>query len=402
MLFWTTVKVAIRGMAANLLRSVLAMLGIIIGVAAVIAMLALGAGAQQQVIAGLTAMGTNLLVVRPGQARELGVRAGERRSLTVEDAEAIVREVPGVRRVAPVVSTFAQLKYFNRNTNCTVTGTSASYLPIRNFTLARGRVFTEQEAAQLARVALLGPVAAEKLFGKDPQPGEVFKLKGMNFLAIGILSAKGDQGWFNPDDQAIIPYTTAMKCVQGVNHLREINVQLEDGADNAQVIAAIAKLLRQRHRLPPDAEDDFHIRNQAELLEMATSYTRTFTIMLGGIAGISLLVGGIGIMNTMLVTVAERTREIGIRKAIGARDCDILVQFLVESMLLTGLGGSAGVALGIGIAFLIEYLSSYITLVGNGSVLLAFGVSVAVGIFFGLYPALRAARLDPIEALRYE
>ncbi len=402
MLLWTIIKVAIRGMVANLLRSVLAMLGIIIGVAAVIAMLALGAGAQQQVIAGLTAMGTNLLVVRPGQAMGHGVRAGERQNLTVEDAEAIARQVPGVKRVAPVVSSFAQLKYFNRNTNCMVTGASASYLPIRNFAVARGSVFTAQEEAQMARVALLGPVAAEKLFGKDPQPGEVFKLKGMNFLAIGILAAKGDQGWFNPDDQAIIPYTTAMKCVQGVNHLREIDVQIEEGAENDAVIAAISKLLRQRHRLPPEADDDFNIRNQAELLEMVTSYTQTFTIMLGGIAGISLLVGGIGIMNIMLVTVAERTREIGIRKAIGARERDILAQFLVEAMILTGLGGAAGVALGIGAAFLIGYLSTYTTLVGSGSVFLAFSVSVAVGIFFGLYPAVRAARLDPIEALRYE
>ncbi|MHC4913864.1 MAG: ABC transporter permease [Planctomycetota bacterium] len=403
MLFWTIVKVALKTLLANKLRSFLAMLGIIIGVGAVISMLALAAGARSQVMSRITSMGTNLLVIRPGQRRRRGVRSGSYQNLKLEDAEAIVREVPGVAEVAPVVMGGAQLKYYGRNTSCSVVGTSITYFPIRSFEVEKGRCFTEVESERLARVAVLGPATADALFGESDPLGEIFKLKGINFRVIGVLKSKGDQGWFNPDDQALVPYSTAMKQLFGTDHLREIDIRAEDGADLDAVVAGTTALLRRRHRLAPEEDDDFHIRNQAELLEMASTVLRTFTILLGSIAGISLLVGGIGIMNIMLVTVAERTREIGVRKAIGARDRDILGQFLFESILLSGLGGVLGIGFGVGIARLISWASKdFITVVEPLSVILALSVSAAVGIFFGFYPALRASWLDPIEALRYE
>jgi len=402
MLFWTIIKVALRTLWANKLRSFLAMLGIIIGVGAVISMLALAAGARRQVMARITSMGTNLLVIRPGQHRRGGVRSGSRRTLKPEDALAIVEEVPGVAEVAPVVMSSAQLKYYNKNASASVVGTTITYFPIRGFEVEKGRAFTEVEAERMSRVAVLGPVTAENLFGKSDPLGESIKLKGINFRVVGVLKSKGDQGWFNPDDQVIIPYSTAMKQVLGVDYLREIDIQAQEDADLDAVVADTTRLLRKRHRIQPGAEDDFNIRNQAELLEMASTATLTFTILLGGIAGISLLVGGIGIMNIMLVTVTERTREIGVRKAIGARDRDILRQFLFESILLSGLGGLLGVGLGMAISWVFSKASPVAPIVEPQSILLALSVSASVGIFFGFYPAIRAARLDPIEALRYE
>mgnify|MGYP001087921827 CR=1 FL=1 len=403
MLFWTIIKVALKTLLSNKLRSVLAMLGIIIGVGAVISMLALAAGARSQVMGRITAMGTNLLVVRPGQHRRGGVRSGSRQNLTLEDAEAIVNEVAGVAEVAPVVTGGAQLKYYNQNTSCNVVGTSITYFPIRSFEVEKGRCFTEVESEQMAKVAVIGPATAETLFGTADPLGETIKLKGINFRVVGVLKSKGDQGWFNPDDQALVPYSTAMKQLFGTDSLREVDISAEEGADLDEVAEATTALLRKRHRLTAGEEDDFHIRNQAEILEMASTVLRTFTILLGSIAGISLLVGGIGIMNVMLVTVAERTREIGVRKAIGARNRDILGQFLFESILLSGLGGVLGIGLGAGIAGSISYFFKDIpTVVEPFSVILALTVSAAVGIFFGFYPALRASSLDPIEALRYE
>jgi len=402
-LFWTIVKVAIKTLWGNKLRSFLAMLGIIIGVGAVISMLALAAGARGQVLNRITAMGTNLLIVRPGQHRRGGVRSGSRENLTLEEAQAIVEEVPGVAEVAPVVMGGAQLKYFNKNTNCNVVGTGITYFPIRNFEIEKGRSFTEVECDQMARVAVLGPTTAEALFEKANPLGETVKIKGVNFRVVGVLKSKGDQGWFNPDDQALIPYSTAMKQLLGTTSLREVDISVAEGADQKEVVAEITQLLRKRHRLAAGAEDDFNIRNQAEMIETVSAFARTFTILLGSIAGISLLVGGIGIMNIMLVTVAERTREIGVRKAIGARDKDILGQFLFESILISGLGGVLGIGLGVLIARIISFfVQNFPTVVEPFSVILALTVSAAVGIFFGFYPALRASWLDPIQALRYE
>jgi putative ABC transport system permease protein len=401
-LFGTLLKAALRSLATHKLRTFLAMLGIIIGVAAVIAMLALGSGAQGQVMNRVSAMGTNLLVVRPGNRGSRGVVSGTQLNLKLDDALGMARETPGIDLIAPVVGGNAQVKYASRNNRVNVVGTTATYFPIRDFVVEKGRPFTEQEAEHLARVAVIGPVTATTLFDQDDPLDQVIKVKGINFRVIGVLKSKGDQGWFNPDDQVIVPYSTAMKQLFGVDYVREIDVNAVDVNALSQVSADISKLLRKRHRLEASAPDDFNIQNQAELLETLTTFVRTFSILLGGIGGISLLVGGIGIMNIMLVTVTERTREIGIRKAIGARKRDVLGQFLLEAVLLTGLGGIFGCLGGVGLAALITKLFAYPTLVQPLAISLSLAFSAAVGIFFGFYPALRAARLHPIEALRYE
>jgi len=404
MLFWTIIKVALKSLFANKLRSFLAMLGIIIGVAAVISMLALGSGAQAQVMERFSAMGSNLLIVRPGQRRgHGGARVGTYQNLTLEDAAAIVAEVTSVKQLAPVVRGGAQFKYYNKNAQAMIIGSSITYFSIRNFEVERGRPFTEVEAERMAKVAVLGSATVENLFDKDSDPiGETIKIKGLNFRVIGVLKSKGDQGWYNPDDQAIIPYTTAMKQLLGTDRLREIDIQVVQGYNQTKAQEEVSAVLRRRHGIQPDAENDFSVFNQAELIETVTDVTKTFTILLGSIAGISMLVGGIGIMNIMLVTVTERTREIGIRKAIGAKDRDILSQFLIEAVLMSGLGGITGVIAGIGGAKFVENAMEFDTLVEPSSVILALSFSAAVGIFFGFYPARRAAKLDPIEALRYE
>jgi putative ABC transport system permease protein len=401
-IFWMILKVALKSLIANKLRSVLAMLGIIIGVGAVISMLAIGAGARRSILDSISSLGTNLLVVRPGQRGTGGVITGTQQNLTLEDAQAILTEVADVHAVAPVVSGSVQLKYLNKNTHTSLQGTAITYFAMRALEIEKGRPFTDADVDSMARVAVLGPVTADNLFETEDPIGKPIKLNGMNFRVLGILKAKGDQGFFNPDDQVLIPYSTAMKQLLGQPYLREVDVQAEPGSDLNRVEERIGVLMRKRHRVQEDAPDDVRIQNQAELLATMSSISTTFTILLGGIAAISLLVGGIGIMNIMLVTVTERTREIGIRKAIGAKDKDILRQFLIESMVMSGLGGLIGVGFGFGVAEIMRRVSPFPALVEMQSVLLALGFSAAVGIFFGWYPALRAARLDPIEALRYE
>ena len=408
MMMWMLAKVGIKALLANKLRSFLAVLGIIIGVGAVISMLALGAGTRDSILQRVSSMGTNLLIVRPGLAGRRGIMTGISQTMTVDDALAIAAEVPGVEAVSPVVSSNLQLKYFNKNAQTSTYGVAPTYLAIRNFEIDHGRNFTDMEVERMSRVAVIGPTTAENLFGKDEPVGETIKIKGVNFQVIGVLKAKGDQGWSNPDDQALIPATTAMKQILGVERIREISVLTEQSeAGNKPVVDGITELLRRRHRLAAGADNDFNINDQAEMISMATSFATTLSILLGSLGGISLLVGGIGIMNIMLVTVAERTREIGLRKAIGARERDIRNQFLFESVLVSGCGGVLGVALGVGVAVLIPVLarlsgSEFTTSVEWKSILVALGVSVAVGIFFGYYPASRAAKLDPVEALRYE
>ena len=403
MLFWTIIKTALKALVAHKLRALLAMLGIIIGVGAVISMLAIGAGARQSILARVTAMGTDLLIVRPGQSGFMGVMTGTQVNLTLDDARALLT-IEGVRFIAPVARGRAQCKYYNKNSSSTVYGTSTTYFPMRGYEIERGRAFTETEVERQARVAILGPDTVLALFGEADPLGETVKIKGINFRIIGVTKAKGDQGFFNPDDQATIPYTTAMKQLLGRtrSNVDEVDIQAEQGYDVNRVIEDATALLRRRHRTAPGMPDDFDIRNQAEFIEMFTAMSRTLTVLLGSIAGISLLVGGIGIMNIMLVSVTERTREIGIRKAIGARDRDVLQQFLIEAITMSGVGGLVGAVLGIGAARVIPSFTDFNTVVETFSVGLALSFSAAFGIFFGFYPAWRASRLNPIEALRYE
>jgi putative ABC transport system permease protein len=402
MLFWVIVKAGLKSLLANKLRSILAMLGIIIGVGAVISMLSIAAAARKQVMSRISAMGVNLLIVRPGQSGFGGVMSGTVQNLTLFDAESVVNEVPGVAQVAPVVSGSAQVKYLNRNTRTYVIGSSLTYMPIRDFAVAQGRAMNEAEVEGMARVALLGSATATDLFDVNDPVGQTVKIKGINFRVIGVLKAKGDQGWFNMDDQVIVPYTTAMKQLFGQDYLREIDVQAKEGSDLKAVQDAVAALLRRRHRIQEGAPDDFNIRNQADILDTAAQVSQTFTVLLGSIASISLLVGGIGIMNIMLVTVTERTREIGVRMAIGAKRRSIRMQFLIEALIISGLGGLIGVGVGIGGAKAIAAFSQFQTTLEVFSILLALSFSGVVGVFFGWYPASRAAKLDPIEALRYE
>ena len=399
MLFWIILRVGLKSLLANKLRSLLAMLGIIIGVAAVVTSVAIGTGAKKQVLSRMTAMGTNLLYVRPGQSGSHGVASGTRQTLKEEDATAIIAEVKSVQRIAPVVGGSVQAKYMSRNSRTNITGTSVTWLEVRNFTVEKGRGFTEGEVDNNAHVAVIGPMTAQTLFDADDPLGLTLKLNSLSFTVIGVLKSKGDQ---NMDDQILVPYTTAMKQLFGVDYLREINVQVEEGGDMTATQNAISAVLRKRHRLQDSAPDDFSVRNQADMIEALTENNKTFTMLLTSIAVISLLVGGIGIMNIMLVSVTERTREIGIRKAIGARRANILTQFLIESATISGLGGLMGVGVGVGAARVVANFSQFITEIDWSITIIALVFSGAVGVIFGLYPAWRAARLDPVVALRYE
>jgi putative ABC transport system permease protein len=402
MVFWISVKVALRGLLANALRSSLTMLGVIIGVGAVIAMLALGEGTKNQVTEQIRSFGTNLLVVRPGLRGVRGVRGSMVQNLTLDDVEAIRTQVPGVELVAPEVARSQQVKYLNANTVTNIIGTTPEYFSVRNFTLAAGRSFTYQEVGGRRKVCVLGAKVVEDLFKGESPLGAYIKIAGINFSVVGYTQSKGDQGWYNPDNQVFIPISTAMKRLFGVDHLRAINIQVVAIEAMSRTQHLLEAMLRKRHRLRPDAPSDFYIRSQGEYLESMQAVSNTFTFLLGGIASVSLLVGGIGIMNIMLVTVTERTREIGIRKALGGKRWDIQKQFLIESVVLSVLGGILGIVLGVGAAHAITRSGAFHTVVTPTAVALAFLFSVGVGIFFGFYPARKAAALDPVEALRYE
>ena len=403
MLFWIIIKSAFKSLVANKFRSFLAMLGIIIGVGAVIATLAIGAGARASVMERLSILGTDLLVVRPGQSRgSRGVSRGALQNLTVADAEAIVAQSQFVKQVAPTQSGRTQVVYSGRNVNTTIMGTTVTYFPIRNFVAEKGRVFTETEMERKIRVAVIGPATAEELFHQEDPLGKTIRIKKNNFTVIGVMKAKGDQGWFNPDDQVIIPIPIAITQIFGRERLREINVQATAGVPIEKVEAEVEQIMRRQHRIVPPKVADFHIRNMAEIVDTYSEVSKTFSFLLGGIASISLVVGGIGIMNIMLVTVTERTKEIGIRMAVGARRRDILRQFLLESILMSGIGGGFGVIVGAGSAVLLSRLTDFETLLQPTAILLALCFSASIGIFFGLYPARRAAGLHPVETLRYE
>ena len=405
MLFWTTLKISISSLMTNKFRTFLAMLGIIIGVGAVISMLAIGAGAQRKVMEQVGVFGANFLYIKPQYSEENGaVTEDVLPTLTLEDAEAIAQEVDNVESVTPMVFSWGLLKYGNRNTGTSIIGVAPTFFDIRNFPLSAGRIFSDKESEAEAQVAVLGADVVEKIFPADVNPvDEIIKINERNFKVLGVMKRKGDAQWRGADSLVVVPAVVSMKKINGVTSLDEVNVKADKAENVNPVIARVITLLRRRHKLRPTQSNDFHIRSQEAVLEMQMDTQDTFRILLASIAGISLLVGGIGIMNIMLVTVRERTKEIGIRKAVGARNHDVLRQFLLESILMCSIGGLLGVGAGVGVSYIIDrYSEKYQTVVELYSLLLSLGVASSVGIFFGWYPASRAAKMDTIEALRYE
>lgn len=393
---------AMSSLAENKLRSFLSVLGVTVGVAAVIAMLAIGFGAQKQVEKSLAALGTNLLTVRSvsrSQGIALGADAATR--FTLEDLEALKR-LEGVKAVVPYVSGRAQVVYQNRNWNTSVYGCNTDYPRVRDSVPDNGRFFTQTEDHLRAKVAVLGAAVANELFPDENPVGKWIKVNRVNFQVVGVLPEKGAQGFRNVDDQIVVPLSTAMHRLLGRDYINNFDIQAENADAVTAVQEEISPLLVKLHRLPPSQEDVFEVRNMADIQKAASETIRTFSFLLGSIAVVSLLVGGIGIMNIMLVLVMERTHEIGLRKALGAEDRDIMTQFLVEAVLICVLGGLIGIGIGSLISFLIALLAGWSILITVQSILLAFTFSVLVGIIFGLWPARRAAHLLPIEALRYE
>ncbi|MBI5344519.1 MAG: ABC transporter permease [Deltaproteobacteria bacterium] len=396
------IKIAMRAISANKLRTALAMLGIIIGVAAVIAMISLGEGAKKEVLESISKFGTNLLRVRPGAAQLGHIRTGSVETLTIADAEAVKEKVPGIRLLSPSVTNMAQVKYANKNATTLITGTTPEFIDINNFQVGSGRFFEPGEVKLMKRVVAIGATVKQKLFGEGPAAGSEIKIEGQNFMVIGVMEPKGQTSWYDPDDQVFIPVATSQKHLFNQTYVQDIYIQVPEVREMPAVKGAVEKLLRARHRIPDGTESDFSIRDYSEFLDAMKRTTRTFTILLAGIAAVSLLVGGIGVMNIMLVSVTERTREIGIRMAVGARRSDIMRQFLVEAVVITVTGGLTGIGAGYSISLFISYFGDWQTIVSLYSVLLGFIFSAAVGIIFGIYPARKASLMDPIEALRYE
>jgi putative ABC transport system permease protein len=403
-----TAKVSLRALGRNKMRSFLTALGIIIGVGAVISMVSIGEGAKRGVEDRFASMGTNLLFVSPGSRSRGGVHSGSGgwNTLKPEDAEAIELQCDAVKYTSPSASTRTQVIYGNKNWNTSIQGTGARYPEVRNWEVESGTYFEEAQVKSAAKVAVLGSEVKKSLFEDEDPLGKVIRVKAIPFRIIGVLKSKGESGgWFNRDDMIAIPYTTVMKRLTGAEFISSIDIQAESASRTKEAQQQIEELLRVRHRIAPGAEDDFQVRNMAEVAEGAADATKIMTILLGSIASISLLVGGIGIMNIMLVSVTERIREIGIRMAVGARQKDILLQFLTEAVVLSFMGGLIGVLFGVGLSRLLKYVSvfsQFKSVVSPNAIILAFLFSASVGIFFGFYPARKAARLDPIEALRYE
>jgi macrolide transport system ATP-binding/permease protein len=397
------VQQAARALAANKVRALLSMLGVLIGVAAVIAMLALGQGAQQAIEQQLASLGSNLLVLRPGASQQHGImlEAGATTRLRAEDGAAL-QEVPEVSRVAPSVQGMAQAAYNGRNWRTRVIGTTPAYAGMRAAQPTVGRFLTEQEEHSRARVAVIGMTLVRELFQGANPIGEIIKVNRVSFQVIGILPEKGATAWRDEDDQMIIPLSTAMRRLLGRDYVDSIDIEVRSAEAMAPAQTNITTVMRARNRLQPHQSDGFTIRNMAEIQSALTATSKTMSMLLAVIATISLVVGGIGIMNIMLVSVTERTREIGIRKAIGARRRDILGQFLIEAVAVSMTGGALGILLGWGITVAMARLAGWTTAMSAESVGMAFFFSAGVGVVFGLWPALKASRLNPIEALRYE
>jgi putative ABC transport system permease protein len=404
----STIRIAFRALRVNKMRSGLTMLGIIIGVAAVIAMVAVGAGASQKIAEQIASMGSNLLIVLPGATTAGGVRmgAGTQPTLTMGDAEAILRECPAVEAVAPTHNGVAQIVYSHMNWSTGIVGTTPSYLFIREWRLDAGRSFTVQDVKSATKVALLGRTVVENLFGDEDPVGKIIRIQNLPFTVIGVLVRKGqDARGHDQDDTIMIPITTAQKKLFGApfpGMVRIITVKARGIQDLAAAERQITELLKQRHRIGPKQDNDFTVRNLTQFMQAREESSKVMTMLLAAIASVSLLVGGIGIMNIMLVSVTERTREIGIRMAIGAKTWDIRLQFLIEALALSLLGGVIGIVLGVSASTVISRASGWPTVVSSFSILLAFGFSGLVGIFFGFYPAYKASLLNPIDALRYE
>jgi len=371
-------------------------------VASVISMISIGEGARRQTLDTISKFGTNIITIKPGQQKSRHVATGKVDTLTLDDADFIEENIPLITGVAAQVYQSAQLKFENKNTNSTVRGTGASYARLANFEMDRGRYFNQEEIRSAKRVCVVGSTVLKNLFEGQNPLGKTIKVDGKNFLVIGTTVPKGALSWFDPDDQIFIPVTTAQKRVFGMDYVQSIDVQAGQIDDLEIIKEDISRILRQKHNIAEGKEDDFYVQNSSQWLNSWGDAAKTFTYLLGGIAAISLMVGGIGIMNIMLVSVTERTREIGIRKAIGAKKKEILEQFLIESVVISFLGGGIGVLLGIGISRVVSGMGDWETVVSTQSILLAFGFSVAIGIFFGFYPANKAANLNPIDALRYE
>ena len=401
----STLKIAFRALRRNKLRSVLTALGIIIGVGAVIAMVSIGNGAKSQVEAQIASLGENVILIFSGSVTASGVHTGwgSAGTLKIEDAEAIRREVPGVIAVSDEVVSTGQVSAGNQNWLTRIYGESPEYFDIRKWPLNDGATFTAQDVRSANKVCVIGQTTAKQIFGSESAIGQTLRIKGVPFLVTGVLMPKGlsTQGT-DQDDIVVMPYTSAMKRVVGGTTLRGIDVQVGSPNDLEPAQQQITALLRQRHNIRAGRDDDFTVRNQQEIAETATATSRVMSLLLGAIASVSLIVGGIGIMNIMLVSVTERTREIGVRLAVGAHGRDILTQFLIEAVTLSAIGGIIGILIGLGTSRLLSVFAHWPTLISIPSIVAAFFVSAAVGIFFGFYPAREAARLDPIEALRYE
>ncbi len=403
--FLESIRVSLRALRANKLRSALTMLGIIIGVAAVIAMVGIGNGATASITSQIQGMGSNLLTISPGQSNTGGVNggAGSSNTLTMDDVDKI-KIGTAVKAVAPVANSNAQIVLGSGNTSTSITGTTEGYEVIKNVTMARGRYITKEDVSSSARVAVLGPTVVENLMGDANGNiiGKTIKINNVPFQVIGVTTATGSTGFQSSDDLITAPITTVQARLIGKKTVRSILVSASSEAFMQTAQDEITATLRKAHKIQVGKDNDFRVQNQADMLATMQNVTKTMTMLLGGIAGISLLVGGIGIMNIMLVSVTERTREIGIRKAIGAKSMDILLQFLIEAVVLSILGGGIGIALGYGGSNLVGKALTLDTSISVSSVLVAFGFSAAIGIIFGVFPARKAAAMDPIDALRYE
>jgi putative ABC transport system permease protein len=399
-------RTALRAIRRNILRSFLTMLGIIVGIAAVIVGVSMGAGARAEVEKQIASMGNNLVIIFSGNMSRGGVRGGfgSAGTLTERDYETLRREVPGVVGVSPEVRTSTQVAAGNQNTSVGVYGVSADYAEIRAWKFQSGQNFTELDVQTANKVCVIGKTTAATLFGEGIDPvGQVIRMKNVPFTVVGWLAAKGANAFgSDQDDVVLMPYTSAMKRLTGDTKFRSLSLQVASPEIMPDATNEIAAVLRQLHQITPDKEEDFSLRTQQEMSEFATANNRVMTILISAFAGISLVVGGIGIMNIMLVSVTERTREIGIRLAVGARARDVLRQFLLEAVLLSAVGGLLGIGTGYWLAPLLTKFAGFPTLISQTSVILAFTVSAVIGVVFGFFPALKAANLDPIEALRYE